>query len=235
MPLATLHLVALNPEKSIKAYLDSLRSLPDFRPLVVSRVVRWIIKPEKLDVSALLDQQWDLLLIFEKPSPLTQGHLSKEWLKTHYTLSIGVPGSIVKGFQERNQQLLHPQKGDVPALGDTLSKPRMVQSTQGLELNEELLEWSKSFESRGAVSMLNLLAFKPGKDAHDSYLKYGKGFAESAGAKRGGTANIVGKVVDDRGYQEAALAHYPTASHFADMLASDDYQEINHRFRLPAL
>lgn len=81
--------------------------------------------------------------------------------------------------------------------------------------------------------MLNLLAFKPGKEAHQSYQKYGKGFAESAGSKRGGQAKIVGKVVDDCGWDEIALAHYPSMEHFMDMLGSEDYQEINHKYRLP--
>lgn len=84
--------------------------------------------------------------------------------------------------------------------------------------------------------MLNLLAFKPGKAAHESYQKYGQGFAKSAGSKRGGTAKIVGKVIDeDTKWQEIALAHYPSIRHFTEMLASEDYQEINHEFRLPAL
>ena len=32
-----------------------------------------------------------------------------------------------------------------------------------------------------------------------------------------------------------ALAHYPSILHFADMLASGGYQEVNRRFRVPAL
>lgn len=84
--------------------------------------------------------------------------------------------------------------------------------------------------------MLNFLAFKPGKEAHESYQKYGQGFAKSAGAKRGGTAKIVGKVIDEGAkWDEIALAHYPSIQHFTEMLASEDYQEINHRYRLPAL
>ncbi|KAK1090342.1 hypothetical protein LTR48_008471, partial [Friedmanniomyces endolithicus] len=66
--------------------------------------------------------------------------------------------------------------------------------------------------------MLNLLAFHPGKEAHDSYLRYGKAFSESIGKRRGGLAKIVGKVVagqgtegeDAAGWDEVALAHYPS-------------------------
>ena len=32
-----------------------------------------------------------------------------------------------------------------------------------------------------------------------------------------------------------ALAHYPSVEHFADMIASEDYQAANRRWRLPSL
>ena len=42
--------------------------------------------------------------------------------------------------------------------------------------------------------MLNLLAFKD--RMKDEYLKYRKAFAESIGRQQGGTAKIVGSVID---------------------------------------
>ena len=89
--------------------------------------------------------------------------------------------------------------------------------------------------------MLNLLAFKPG--LKKEYLKYGAAFAESVGARRGGVAKIVGSVVHGKeegegngeGWDEVALAHYPSVKHFADMLASEDYQEANHKYRVGSL
>jgi len=32
-----------------------------------------------------------------------------------------------------------------------------------------------------------------------------------------------------------ALAHYPSLDHFADMIASEDYQDVNKRYRIPSL
>jgi hypothetical protein len=94
--------------------------------------------------------------------------------------------------------------------------------------------------------MLNLLAFHPGKK--ETYLKYGAEFSKSIGSKRGGDAKLVGTVIheraggnDDReekgneGWDEIALAHYPSIHHFADMLASEDYQAVNQKFRVPSL
>lgn len=215
------------------------------KPLVASRAVRWIIEPEELSAARLLDTKWDILIILPASSELPEAYLGKDWISDHWTITAGVPSSLIEGFDEKNQRLLHPESGDVPALTGALNEPRMTSSAQGLELNEELLDWSKTFTlgQHGAVSMLNLLAFKPGKDMHDSYQRYGKAFAEAIGKKRGGTAKIVGRVVpnqgtqgeDAAGWDEIALAHYPSIRHFTDMIASEDYQAVNHEHRLPAL
>ena len=100
--------------------------------------------------------------------------------------------------------------------------------------------------------MLNLLSFKPGMKGE--YLKYGAEFARSVGSKRGGVAKIVGSVIHGdgkggeeegggfggngeggEGWDEVALAHYPSIWHFADMLASEDYQDVNRRHRVGSL
>ena len=36
-------------------------------------------------------------------------------------------------------------------------------------------------------------------------------------------------------WDEFALAHYPSITHFADMLASKDYQDVNQKYRVPSL
>ena len=88
--------------------------------------------------------------------------------------------------------------------------------------------------------MLNLLSFKPNKKP--SYLKYGAAFANSIGIRRGGVAKLVGNVTAQKPEAEAggkwdefALASYPSILHFADMLASDDYQKVNLESRVPSL
>lgn len=215
------------------------------KPLVVSKVVRWIIKPEQMSVSRLLDTKWDLLVILPASSAIPSAYLGKDWVSEHWSITAGMPSGLFKDFEARNGQLLHPESGSVPPLTGALDRPRMTSSTQGLELNDELLQWSKDFKlgQNGAVSMLNLLAFKPGKEAHASYLRYGKAFAETIGSKRGGNAKVVGKVVpeqgtdgeDSSGWDEIALAHYPSIRHFLDMIASEDYQAVNHEHRLPSL
>lgn len=98
--------------------------------------------------------------------------------------------------------------------------------------------------------MLNLLAFWPGKEAHESYLQYGKAFGESIGKRRGGKAKIVGKVVvaaggqgtsqkrrqegegekrdhQDGWWDEVALAHYPSRFPSLSLLYTDMWKPEN--------
>ncbi|QIW95008.1 hypothetical protein AMS68_000526 [Peltaster fructicola] len=244
MPLATLHLISLSAGHTVSDYLRAISS-SGVKPLVAARVVRWIIKPEKLSVNALLTPSWDLLIILPATSKLPGVYGGKDWIQNHWSMNAGIPSRVTNGFEQKNDRLLHPQQGDVPKLTGSMDEPRMADSAQGLELNTELLDWSKGFTlgQTGAVSMLNLLAFKPEKGADESYRRYGKAFSETIGARRGGDAKLVGKVVpkqgtsdeDNAGWEEFALAHYPSIRHFVDMLASKDYQEVNHRDRLPSL
>lgn len=264
MPLVSLHLVQLDADRvTLSDYVGQLlspapsstgSSSTSPAPLIVARAVRWIIKPERLSTDTLLSTQWDLFIVAPASSPLQRRFTSPPYVRRHWSIKAGVPGRLLDDFQSKNRQLLFPQS-TLPLTGSLQDNPRMAKSgsTQGLELNDELREWAYNdfgkASGKGAVSMFNLLAFKPGKEAHESYLRYGKAFAERIGSTRGGQAKIVGKVVkpgsssssqkdkdeDDAGWDEVALAHYPSIHHFVDMLASEDYQEVNHRDRLPAL
>ncbi|KAF2275187.1 uncharacterized protein EI97DRAFT_79942 [Westerdykella ornata] len=248
MPLCTLHLLSLHTTtpSPISAFLSALKAT-NLKPLVISRVIRWIILPKELSTESLLARNihWDLLLILPSTDALPS---SLQSLVQHdWTVTAGIPSRLLKDFSTKNNQLLHPAPESVPQLTGALKNPKVAQSAQNLELSPELQAWVQSFYNgssaagRGAVSMLNLLSFKPGLKG--SYLKYGAAFASDVGSKRGGNAKLVGTVVDvagkkkegDGGWDEIALAHYPSILHFADMLGGRDYQEANSKWRVPAL
>lgn len=213
-------------------------------------------------------------------------------MKDHWSVTAGVPSRLTQSFHEKNTKHLHPDAGTVPTLSTGSSK-KTTKSSQHLELSTELNEWIDAFvqsggkAGKGAVSMLNLLAFKPGMKSE--YLKYGAAFASSIGSAHGGNAKIVGNVtavngvakappptttekklgiadaggvvnqqgeaagggggvgIADAGgvvnkgaggggdWDEIALAHYPSIQHFRDMLASEEYQRVNQRHRVPSL
>lgn len=249
MPLTTLYLLSLAPNTSVSQYLRALNSYP-VKPLITAKPVRWIITPEKLSPE-LLETTWDLFLILDpssstsstSPPKIPQTYLGKDWIKNSWTLTAGIPTSLLQDFSKKNSRLLYPEEGEnnntslLPNFTGSLQNPLLADSSQKLELSPDLLDWSQKFSSsssrtgqNGAVSMLNLLAFWPGKEAHESYLQYGKAFGESIGKRRGGKAKIVGKVVvaaggqgtsqkkrqegegdhQDGWWDEVALAHYPS-------------------------
>jgi len=239
-----IHLLSLKPNASIPNFLWTLRSHENtFKPLVISRVVRWIILPTTLSTGPLLAQNihWDLLLIL--PSTDLLPRQLQDLVQHQWAVRAGIPSRLLQDFDKKNEKLLKPKKEDVPPLTGSLDKPRIASSAQGLEFSPELREWISGFgkteQGSSAVSMLNLLAFKPG--LKEEYLKYGAEFAKSIGSKRGGNAKIVGTVIHGgekdggEGWDEVALAHYPSIWHFADMLASEDYQSVNQKHRVPSL
>lgn len=252
MPLCTLHLLALHATtpNPLQAFLTSLQSA-NLKPLVISRVIRWIILPTTFSTEHLLARNvhWDILLILPSTDPLPAS--LQKLVQHNWSISAGVPSRLTQDFSSKNKKLLQPEPGSVPRLSGALDQPRTTDSAQDLELSAELSKWIQKFqasggvEGKGAVSMFNLLSFKP--NMKSSYLQYGKAFATSAGAKHGGNAKIVGGVTavngverevgkgDGVGWDEIALAHYPSILHFADMLVDGEYQEANSKFRVPAL
>ncbi|KAE8443017.1 hypothetical protein EG329_002481 [Mollisiaceae sp. DMI_Dod_QoI] len=243
MPICTIHLLSLTPTTSLPTFLQTLSSLA-LRPLTIARIIRWIILPTHLSTTSLLSQNihWDILLILPSPHPSLPPSL-QPLISHHFSLPAGIPSRLLHDFPAKNARLLHPAKNDIPPLTGSLSTPLLAPSSQGLELTDELLAWiaefSKIEEGKGPVSMLNLLAFREGMK--EAYLEYGREFAGGIGRRRGGVAKIVGSVVkgekegEGEGWDEMALAHYPSLWHFADMLASEDYQDVNKKYRVPSL
>ncbi|KAJ9606155.1 hypothetical protein H2200_009116 [Cladophialophora chaetospira] len=245
MPLATIHLLALNSSTTLPSFLTLLKdAIPASKTLTVSKVVCWIITPQTIDANRLLrpKKPWDLLVIVLGDDPLPESLKAK--VADHWTCVAGIPSRLTTTFEKRNAELLHPKPSDIPDLTGSLDNPRVGSTSQTLELSGELQSWITTFKSTRAgsspLSMLNLLAFKEGKK--ESYLKYGAAFADSIGIRRGGVAKLVGNVTSQSAselsggkWNEFALASYPSILHFADMLASEDYQAVNLKHRVPSL
>lgn len=217
MPGCTLHLLSLAPDATIPKFLSRLQSHPDVEVLLASKVIRWVILPTKLSVQELLHPKkaYDLFIVTHGTGPLPVS-ISEETI-CHWSVPAGIPSRLTTDFAAKNEKLLHPK--NKLSLTGALDNPRISKDSQDLSLSPELRRWVDTFSKeagRGAVSMLNLLAFSP--NMKDSYLVYGKAFAESIGARRGGNAKLVGNVLGKQdGWDEIAVAHYPSIMHFADM------------------
>ena len=129
MPLATVHLIALAANAGISTYLRALKSM-SVKPLVISRAIRWIVKPEQLSTAKLLSTQWDLLIIVPIASQIPDTYLARDWVSEHWSITAGVPSSLVNEFAERNERILRPQSGDVPALTGSVSYTHLTLPTK---------------------------------------------------------------------------------------------------------
>lgn len=250
MPLCALHLLSLHKTtpNPLSTFLSILKS-SNVSPLVISRVVRWIILPSHLSTENLLARNisWDLFLILPNTNALPTD--LQKLIQHHWSITAGVPSRLIQDFQQKNAKLLYPDPSSVQKLSH--GKQRVSSSSQNLELSEGLEQWISNFvgnggaEATGAVSMFNLLAFNP--NMKEEYLKYGKAFTKTIGSRHGGNAKIVGNVIrhtsnrkdvadaSNDGWDEIALAHYPSIRHFREMLISEDYQEVNHKHRVGSL
>lgn len=169
MPACVLHLISLSSSVPQSRFLSTLSS-SSLKPLIIAKVIRWIITPNKLSVPALLHPKspWDLFLVTEGPSPLPS-HL-KSMLTDYWSITAGVPSRLVNRFANRNESILHPTPSSIPPLTGSLEKPRIASSAQGLEFTEDLRQWIDSFVSYslpfGHVFMLVGRNFRTKMDFH---------------------------------------------------------------------
>jgi hypothetical protein len=237
MPTCPLVLIALNSDTTIPGFLSVL-GRHKLKPIVQAKVVRWIILPTNLSIAPLLsyNTHWDLLLVLPTGTELPSEALSH--LTASWDVVGGIPSKIIQDFSSKNAKLLNPPAGSIrPA---EPPQKTTASTSQSLELSPELNAWvtAQTHDIRKhPVSMLNLLSFVPEKK--DQYKQYGAAFAEKVGSRHGGDAKIVGHVVGgqakEEGWHEIAIAHYPSLEHFAAMISSRDYQEVNQKYRLGSL
>ncbi|KAL1953599.1 hypothetical protein VTO42DRAFT_2546 [Malbranchea cinnamomea] len=255
MPLLTLHLLSIEPGTNPKQFADQLRSSRDvsFDVVVASRPRGPIVRPDFLDKQRLLNTPWNLLLLLQpRSSSSFNGPLQPLFpnvIRDEYFIYVGIPSKLLATFPARDAQLKR-EAATAPLTG-ALEEAQRKPSSQNLELSPDLLSFMNELfpKHNKPVTMLNLLHFHPG--GKPQYYKYGQAFIPVAG-KRGGNAKIVGNVVsppasapsDARGaanrpetdwWNEISIVHYPSIRHFCDMLAGEDYQEINSKYRLKAL
>ncbi|PKS08719.1 hypothetical protein jhhlp_004772 [Lomentospora prolificans] len=236
MVVCTLHLIALNEGVTVPAFLSKLRD-NNVGLVFKAKALRWIILPSKQSTGYLLgrNKQWDLLIGLEPDTAIPPAVLSD--IDALWTVSYGVSSKVLSGYQALNSKLYN---SNTPAIA--LPTVNAQESSQNLEISPELLEWISTLPvnlQNRPVSMLNLLAFNPGKKAQ--YMKYGKEFSARVGSAHGGRVKIAARIVDgegkakEDGWDEIAYVHYPSLGHFASMLANEEYQAVNKEHRLGAL
>ncbi|KAJ5387718.1 hypothetical protein N7509_010259 [Penicillium cosmopolitanum] len=200
-------------------------------------------------------EPWDLLLLLQPKPNTTEDPIPtslRTAIKAEYKIPTGIPSKLITSYATRNK-VLQDKASSIPLTG---SLERHLASgskstSQNLEISPSLVSFMEELSKThpGPVTMLNLLHFQqPG--GKQSYYQYGQAFVPVAG-KRGGDAKLVGNVVTpqlqhsskdpssssraavaEEWWNEISLVHYPSIRHFCDMLAGDDYQAINEKYRL---
>lgn len=252
MPVATLHLLTLAKSTDAQSFLQQLKQSPNTRVIVASRPRHVIIHPNILDNNPLASNLWDLLVLLQITQPTEQDPIPsvlRHLITNEYIITTGVPSKLLSNYSSRDTQLKN-DASSIPLTGslDSILREGSNVASQNLEMSPELLKFMNELSEthQGPVTMLNLLQFHH-PDGKNDYYRYGQAFVPVAG-KRGGNAKLVGNVVqpasekgDSRGsrgrsqqdwWNEFSIVHYPSIRHFCDMLAGEDYQSINERYRL---
>jgi hypothetical protein len=244
MVVCHLHVVSLKSDASVTTFLTKLRQ-NGVKPVFQARILRWMILPRKLSAGHLLarNTHWDLVLALQDGVVIpaaAQANIAAIW-----TAACGISSTALSNYANLNTTLLHPPPGSVqPASLPALSPSSSSDADQNLQVSPEWLQWIAALPPSvrtHPVSMLNLLAFNPGK--RDQYAQYGAAFSKRVGSRHGGHVKLVGRVLDSAdggqvggdGWEEIAYVHYPTIEHFAAMAGSRDYQAVNEEYRLGAL
>jgi hypothetical protein len=232
MPLLNFYLLRLKDDIQSHTFLTHLQKAdPSVKVIVASKPRHFVVKATTQDAD-ILNKPWDLMLLLQGPKTSLPDSLLQH-ISSQYTLPVGIPSKLLSTYPEKNARLIK----EAPSAGLTgsLDNPKMPNSSQNLELSPDMLEFMEKLlkEHDGPVTMLNLLKFKP--NGKQSYYQYGQHFIQVAG-KRGGDAKIVGNVIagdgEKGGWDEIAIVHYASIKGFCDMLAGEDYQAINEKYRL---
>lgn len=247
MPVCNLYLIQLAKSIDAQIFLRELKQTPNLQVIVASGPRHVVIHPNILDNETLTKASWDLLVLLQSndPAPLSQ---FKHQITRTYKLPAGIPSKLLSDYDSRSSAL-KSKASSIPLTGslDKILASGSKSTSQNLEVSPSLLEFMTQLEKthKGPVTMLNLLHFHH-PDGKKSYYQYGQAFIPVAG-KRGGSAKLVGNVIPapdgedySRGerkkteewWNEISIVHYPSIRHFCDMLAGEDYQAINEKYRL---
>lgn len=244
MSVCTLHLLSLSSHPSIEPLLSVIPSLPA-QPLLVATPHHWVIAPEKLTVDPLLrsPHPWDAVIVFANNEPLPQA--LKGLVRGQWSLPFNVSTEMLDSLPAMNQRILHPQPGDIPPLKGSEGKQSDHADDTGdkdfeFAVTPALRSWFRSFaptsDGRRAVTMLNWLAFNPG--GRERYMGgYVPAFAAGPGKSAGITAKLIGAVDAEKhgGWEAVGIVHYPSITHFEEMLDSESYKDVDREYKFGVL
>lgn len=237
--LSTIHLLALST--TLSSFLVSVAALKP-QPLTIAKVEAWVHPPENITVDSLVvGKTWDILLVLRGGGDIPES--LKAVVNASWSITANVSSGMIDNYREMNKTMLHPKPEDIPELRPQATGennvPKQDQSQPlAFRVSPELDAWFRSFSTTkgaGPVSMFNVLSYSN----KEKYMGYIKAFGDSLTPHYGGTPKIFGEVVASSGegkvWDDVAIVRYPSITHFANMLASEEYAAIDRKHKVGAL
>lgn len=237
MSRCTFYLLSINGSAS--DFKASLSTIPN-KPLYVGKVHRWVVPLKIYSLGPQGQAPWDVFLFFSGSIELPEQ--TKALLKAEWRLEAEAPSPMLDAVPTTNQRLSHLKPEDIPPLtGGWEHVPKVdLDRHQEMAYSPELQEWVRSFgaqEGKNAVSMFNLLSYHEGK--REVFMQYVAAFGATLGKAVGSEALIIGGVkrcsstpYGEKQWEDAALVHYPSIYHFAELVASDEYQKLDAEYKV---
>lgn len=245
-----IHLLALEHGCSPKTVMTSIS---DPSSIVIKGVAHgWVHQPH-LSRENLLGHTWDLFVLADKKLDFSEA----SGVKTCMTIGVSIPTGQYNAIQASIGKPPQPATTTPPlpnvwtgrssASKCAIPQDQILPSKSTLGVGELRLDPTlSSFLSTALpgpvrdapVSLFNLFRYKGGdRTVHDSYMEgFKQNFGDSAGAQvkfmgpyGGAEMSVSGttKRIDDEPWQDANLVQYESIWHYAYMLSTDIYKQLN--------
>jgi hypothetical protein len=252
----TIHLISLRPDTAVDEVYFQLRANTNQRILIAGRPHGWIHKPHKLDVDELLAHEWHLFVLTAASSqPLQIDAGVKAHIKINVAIPENQWRQLVDPDSKKPHstpqlppEWIEQSTGDLHVPKQRVNSQTTASPAAGtLKLDASMANFLSTSLPENVrqepVSLFNLFRYRDGDSAiHERYMQdFKNNFGDSAGAyvKFMGpvgpltSLNAAGEIQaqqqggDDGSWQEANLTHYDSIFHYAYMLCTDVYQELN--------
>lgn len=248
----TVHLFSLKPELPRDKVVSRLKTSTNRKVILTGVPHGWVHKPHKQDDDRLLGHQWHLFVLTSassEPLKLDPG------IEAHISINVNVPEPQWKQLAPTHPAIPSPAAPQLPSewveqtTGDWVVPEQHVgRQTESrpaagvLKLDTPMADFLSTAlppkVRQGPVSLFNLFKYRDGDSSvHDQYMEdFKSSFGDSAGACvkfMGGVGPGLDEMRENerqhetRKWQEANLTHYDSIYHYAYMLSTDVYQELN--------
>ncbi|KAF2160643.1 hypothetical protein M409DRAFT_59890 [Zasmidium cellare ATCC 36951] len=223
------YLLSLRRTASVAEVQHELKA-EGIAPFVNARAVQWVHLPMRADYMLAID--WDVVLGLGSGIQLPERVLQLTDALHKVDVCVASPSPI----NDKLQSTLPP-----PQLS-FYDRPLRALCTQFHQITPSMLAFADHpLCPKGPISMLNFVSYQPFAFAEGSYQKYLEGVQAGPAKRSGVSVKFNGSLTPLHGARATGewdlvfLAQYPSFKHFVDMGSDSEYQELNRKYRMPAL